>query len=87
MDGGGDKGGGGGGGGGVRQRRAALLRDEQRHVEGGDEKIFQSYCRTWGGHSANLCFMTNIHIIGFKIGLKKTLICVFMTDIFLSLCF
>ena len=40
-----------------------------------------------GGDVLQICvFMTNIHIIGFKIGLKKTLICVFMTDIFMSLC-
>jgi hypothetical protein len=64
------------GGGGVRRRRAALLRDEQWHVEGGDEKICQRYvrtqiCRTWGGLSANLCFLTDIHILGLKIGSKR----------------
>ena len=85
------------GSGGVRQRRrrrcaTALLRDERRHVEvkGGDEKICQSYvrtqiCRMWGGVLQIGVFMTNIHTIGLKIGLKRHKF-VSLRPIFLCLC-
>jgi hypothetical protein len=67
----------------ARWRRAALLRDKRLHVEGGDEKICQKYyartqlCRTWGDVLKISVFMTDIHIIGLKIGLKDINLCLY----------
>ncbi len=64
-------------GGGGERRRAALLHDKGRHVEGGDEKICQRYMSGHkfaerGGDVLQIyVFMTDIHIIGLKIGLKR----------------